>query len=160
MRIRLMTVITNLTRYYVLPAGGTDSEMLHEFLCENDVNDYTVTFEDFISHAEYQKMRSDYDNEIATMRSEYEEFKRTATRMAEFLNSQMEELKTHRDELIKDVDRLSGELSQLSARKQALAENYTRACEHMDDKNREIANLKLRIRGFEADIKGMENKSE
>lgn len=122
MRIRLMTVITNLTRYYALPMGGTDSEMLHEFLCENDVNDYTVTFEDFISYQEYMKYRMDAEREMADMRRECE--------------------------------RLSEELSQLNARKQVLAENYTRMCEHMDDKNREIANLKLEVKTLKDMIPG------
>jgi predicted RNase H-like nuclease (RuvC/YqgF family) len=126
-----MCIITDITEYIVVDEALTDSEMLHEYLCEHSVDDYTVTFTELTLSAEYKRMRKDYDYEIAhyvrkyedfkrlaertteslreeisQMRREYEDYKSKTAKVQEFLNNEIAELKTQRDELINNVQEL------------------------------------------------------
>jgi superfamily II DNA or RNA helicase len=126
-----MCIITDITEYIVSEAR-TDSEMLHDYLCEHSVDDYTVTFTDWTLSAEHKRMRKDYDYEIAhyvrkyedfkrlaertteslreeisQMRREYEDYKSKTAKVQEFLNNEIVELKIHRDALVKDNTRLA-----------------------------------------------------
>jgi uncharacterized coiled-coil DUF342 family protein len=102
-----MRIITDITEYIVVDEARTDSEMLHEYLCEHGVDDYTVTFTELTLSAEYKRMRKDYDYGIAQMRREYEDYKSKTAKVQEFLNNEIAELKTQRDELINNVQRLT-----------------------------------------------------
>jgi len=100
--MRMMRIITDITDYTISEAQ-TDSEMLHDYLTEHVVNDYTVTFTNLTLEAEHERMRKDYDYEISLMRREYEDYKSKTAKVQEFLNNEIAELKTQRDELINNT---------------------------------------------------------
>jgi hypothetical protein len=110
----MMRIITDITDYTISEAQ-TDSEMLHDYLTEHVVNDdYTVTFTNLTLSAEHERMRKDYDYEISLMRREYEDYKSKTAKVQEFLNNEIAELKTQRDELINNTKELINNVTDMT----------------------------------------------
>ena len=62
--MRIMCIITDITEYIVVDEALTDSEMLHEYLCEHSVDDYTVTFTNWTLEAELKTQRDELINNV------------------------------------------------------------------------------------------------